>query len=62
MKFIMKKTGSLILSILKLDPVKLAFYHLTKEIVIHGAKTLSKSTKNSLDDKIVENINKALRK
>lgn len=34
MKFIIRKTGSLILSILKLDPVKLAVYHLTKEIVI----------------------------
>jgi hypothetical protein len=62
MKFIIEKTGSLILSILKLDPVKLAVYHLTKEIVIHGAKALSKSTKNTLDDKIVENINQALRK
>ena len=62
MKFIIRKTGSLILSVLKLDPVKLAFYHLTKEIVIHGAIALSKSTKNTLDDKIVKNINNALRK
>ena len=62
MKLIMKKTMSLILAIIKLGHVKLVFYHITKEVVIHGANALSKSTKNTLDDKIVIEINKALRK
>ncbi len=57
-----KKVSMGVLSILKLDPVKYALYHLTKQLVIHGAKALSKSTKNTLDDKIVGKISKCLNK
>jgi hypothetical protein len=55
-----KKIGLGILGLVKLDPVKYALYQVGKLIVIHGSKALAKSTKNSLDDKIVAKIEVAL--
>lgn len=61
MKNSLKKVSSFALCIIKLDPVKLALYHAIKEMVIGGAKIISKSTKNKLDDKYVSKLEYLIR-
>jgi len=55
-----KKISLGVLAIVKLDPVKYALYQVGKLVVIYGSKALAKSTKNTLDDKIVAKIEVAL--
>jgi hypothetical protein len=58
---LIKKAGLGVVSVLKLDPVRTVAYHLIKEFVIYGSKALSKSTRNTLDDKIASKLERTLR-
>lgn len=62
MKRLFKGILKLSVCTLKLDPVKYAAYELLRQVVKNGAKLIAKSTKNTMDDKLVNQIEIALKK
>lgn len=57
---ILKILGVTTLKVIKLDPVKAVLYEIARIGITHGLKRLTKSTKNPLDDRMVEPVINAL--
>jgi len=48
--------------LLKLDPIKAVLYEVARVAITKGLKTITKSSKNTLDDEIIKPIIKSLEK
>jgi len=48
--------------LLKLDPVKAVLYEVARIAITQGLKTITKSSKNTLDDEIIKPVIKSLEK